>query len=566
MPKFATAAQPIARRRLSLIQLTPDEFELLCFWVIGLTFPDAVRVTNPDGGVDAGLPLVDRSWERCWQAKRYTSHIQWPQCVESLDAADANYGMKHYTFCFARDLSHGQEKLFKKHLVGRHPGVLVDYWGQSRIEGLLLGCAQGERIANEFFGDPTVDTRALMRAFRAAGSLETGTEVLDRIAAIAEHLATRDPLYQYVHVGTEAGGPMPGLTPQTVVAVHLDRGDSRIRIDAVPRNAKSIEEPPGGTVRMLPEQAEQFERFLLRGGELELENVKIEFKNLPSVFEDIGPTAEEMHLKLQAPRMLPTPWRARFTITGSAAIVNPIELLLEPTNDVDSAWDAALVGRTEGFTVSVLFRKRQQGEMMVNWSYNDDATVPASVRAPQLAFVEALHRRGELVIDDLEGSRPRLALDMVDRRIDPAFRALRVFLENLTVVEEWSGGQLETTGRIAVDEVRAVAEMAAVIRRREASMNFEHVTLVVPQDEVTKMGDGEHQYLIEIETGLVLLGREIPIGKLRGQLTDVRVVAGEPDNNGNVRVRLEPASEEAAHPVFELRHFTDAELEVRRAD
>jgi hypothetical protein len=35
--------------------------------------------------------------------------------------------MPHYTFCFARDLTAGQERSFKEQLVGRHAGVTVDY-------------------------------------------------------------------------------------------------------------------------------------------------------------------------------------------------------------------------------------------------------------------------------------------------------------------------------------------------------------------------------------------------------------------------------------------------------
>jgi hypothetical protein len=278
--------EPLGRRRLNPSRLSPDEFDLLCFFVIGINFPEAVRIADPDGGADAGLKRPDGSFERCWQSKRFTGQVKWPQCKQSLKDAVKNYGMPLYTFCFARDLTFNQEKLFKKHLIGAHQAVTVDYWGWSRIEGLLFTSDQGQRIAREFFGDPDIDTRALMRALRAGGPLETGGDVLDRIAAIASHLADRDPLYQYVHVATEAGGPMPGPTPQTIVAMQVNRPDSRIRIDAVPRNPNAISSLPATTVYLPPDQAEQFARFQRRGGELELRGVRVEWKNMPSAFED----------------------------------------------------------------------------------------------------------------------------------------------------------------------------------------------------------------------------------------------------------------------------------------
>src|SRR5207248_261111 len=163
--------------------------------------------------------------------------------------------------CFARQLTHPQEKLFKKHLVGRHPGVVVDYWGPTRLEGLLFSSDQGKRLAAEFWGDREADTRAMARALRAVGDLSTGARVLDRLAAIAEHLRERDPFYTYLTVTAEVGSPRPDLMPQTVLAVETVDAGSIIRVEAVPRPATLPEQLPGGTVHMTPPQADQFERF-----------------------------------------------------------------------------------------------------------------------------------------------------------------------------------------------------------------------------------------------------------------------------------------------------------------
>ena len=72
--------------------------------------------------------------------------------------------MPHYTFCFARDLTGGQEQTFKQRLVGRHTGVTVDYWAASRLLGALLTSPEGQRITNHFYPDPAQNSRALMQA------------------------------------------------------------------------------------------------------------------------------------------------------------------------------------------------------------------------------------------------------------------------------------------------------------------------------------------------------------------------------------------------------------------
>src|SRR5919106_5283828 len=107
---MAAAEQPLGPRRLDFTVLSDEDFELLCYLVVLLEFPDAVRLRAPDGGADSALPEgAIRVYVRCWQAKRFTGHIHWGQCRASLDAAVRNYRMPHYTFCFARDLTGGQE-------------------------------------------------------------------------------------------------------------------------------------------------------------------------------------------------------------------------------------------------------------------------------------------------------------------------------------------------------------------------------------------------------------------------------------------------------------------------
>jgi hypothetical protein len=545
---------PLGRHRLDFGLLHEDEFELLCFYAIAVDFPEVVHLASPDGGADAALPHDNRSWARCWQSKRYTQQVKWPQCVASLDAGVKNFAVPHYTFCFARDLTYPQEKLFKKHLVGRHPGVVVDYWGATRLEGLLFSSEQGKRIAAEFWGHREADTRAMARALRAGGSLSTGAKVLDRLAAIAEHLRERDPFYTYITVTAEVGSPRPGPTPRAVLAVETVDAGSIMRVEAVPRPATLPEQLPEGTVHMTVEQAEQFERFLARGGDLRLEGVQVDFRNLPSALEELDTSGQEMTVLMRAPRRLPPPWDARFCLNVPGFDLEPITLHLEPTLDVPSDWEAAMVGKSGALSTELLLRRRDdRGQVMVRWSFKDDLAVPTRVRAAQLNFVGGLHRRGTLVIEDAAGIRPRLEFETVDRELDDEFEALRTFTGDLATIEEWTGDEYIATELVPATEVRAIHDMARIIRTGGSSMNFGRVLLTMPRERADELlKDGDHQFLFEIGVGLAVMGTEIPIGLLRGVVRDVAISYAESEESGMVDVTLEPATEEAARPSFQL--------------
>jgi hypothetical protein len=551
----AAGRPPVARRRLNFGALNDKEFELLCSYVVAIEFPDAEHVANPDGGADSALPRTDRSWRRCWQAKHFTAQISWSQCKESLDAAVANYGMPHYTFCFSRDLTLNQINLFKQHLVGRHPGVKVDYLGASNLEQILFSSEQGRRIEAEFFGDPDADARALAQAFRAGGTLRTGADVVDRLEAVAERLRQRDPFYTYLTITAEADLPRAALHPQTIVAIEIIDEESVVRIEAIPRGGTRPEQLPRQTVHMSREQAEQFERFLSHGGELLLEGVRVDLHNLPREFEDLDPSGTEMTVQVSAPRQLPPPWDARFTVEASGLEVPPIVIHLEPLAQPPPGWEAALSGKTGAMEATITLRRREgRGEAQVTWSFKDDLSVSTPVRAAQLNFVEALHREGRLRINDLSGARPELALGLVDRRLDEEFYVLQTLTNDLAVIEEWTGRELIPTKLVHAREVQAIHTAAEIIRAKGSKMTVGPVRLTMPQDkadDVFKLEGGD-QLLIEQGFGLTIFGTDIEIGVLRGVLVDIDVELMDSSKPGMVDVTLTPVNEAAAHPTFEL--------------
>jgi hypothetical protein len=109
--------------RFDFGRLPADAYEELCYLVVAIEFPQAVRLANPDGGLDSGIPHAGGTFSRCWQAKRFTGDIAWKKCEESLDAAVSNWGIEHCTFCFAKDLTASQHRTFHERLGGRHGGL-----------------------------------------------------------------------------------------------------------------------------------------------------------------------------------------------------------------------------------------------------------------------------------------------------------------------------------------------------------------------------------------------------------------------------------------------------------
>jgi hypothetical protein len=151
-------------RRFDFRSIDPLDFEELCFALVRLEFPAAVRVAAPDKGVDVLVPAAGSEPARGFQAKRYVDQISWPECRKSLDAAVQGHTVGRLTFCFARDLTAKQLSLFDKHLRARHPGVSVDCWGASELTARMTGTEEGRLVAARFFGDPVRDAEAIARA------------------------------------------------------------------------------------------------------------------------------------------------------------------------------------------------------------------------------------------------------------------------------------------------------------------------------------------------------------------------------------------------------------------
>lgn len=563
---MAAPEPPLGPRRLDFTALTDDDFELLCYLVVLIEFPDAVRLRAPDLGADSALPTNGSGYTRCWQTKRFTEHVKWGHCRDSLDAAVPAYQMARYTFCFARDLTGSQHKLFRKHLVGLHDGVTVDYWGASRLVRALLASPQGERIANHFYGDPTHDARALMHALRADGPLETGADATDRLRAVGEWLAGHDPFFAYTASVREAHIPSPGATPGAVVVFEEVGPETAERLEAVPRNAEAVERF-GPEFAVLFESSDEgraalqrFQRALETGEEVTVEQgVAIQFKRMPPLLQSRVPEEplEDVSITFGPSEPgRPTRWPAHL-VAHSDRGQGVIDIDLEPV-DPPSGWDGALEGSRGGLTVILLFRRTEDhGEAKLTFNFAYDSTLPVVDLLAATATLVALHGRGVLEIEARDGSRPNLQFDLVDQSLHPFVNALLQLLEGVRLIEEWSGRTLTLAPSISREEMWAISQVSYVLRNGHSNMNVEQVTLEFDQASYEAF---QSRPLGPMRLGLPLrlnlFDEELSLGYLVGEVSDIRIASATPIAGAEPQawsVRLEPASEEARRPVFRLQ-------------
>jgi hypothetical protein len=560
--------KPLGVRRLDFGVLSDDDFELLCYLVVLLEFPDAVRLRRPDLGADSALPCgAERAYTRCWQAKRFTGHVHWGQCVDSLNAAVGHYKMPHYTFCFARDLTGGQETQFKKRMVGLHSLVTVDHWGASRLLGALLGSPQGERIVNHFYPDPARNAHALMQAIRAGGALETGADAAERLTAVAEWLASNDPFFSYPTHTRETGLAGPGLTPGAVIAIEEIGPNVTQRIEAVPRNEAAIDEyGPAGT--LLFETSEEgrraldaFQRaFATRETVTISEGVGLRFDRLPPLMQP-HLSEEPMHgLEITIGPGEPGPpsrWPARL-ITRSDTGKAQIDIDLEPRQAPDG-WHGALEGSRGGLTATLLFQRTPTPGVKFNFSFSPDSSQPIADQLAAASTLVALHGKGELEILATDGSRPDpLLLDFDRRELPEFFLVFHRLLTDVHLLAEWGGITITLPHTISRDEMRSIAEAAYIVRERKSGTTFDQVTLELPAEQYKSFERGVPGPLrVEMPLSFALFGTPISLGRLVSELPArdlkiahaARVPGARPPKWS---VRIEPATEGARHRVMRL--------------
>jgi len=551
----------------------PDaEFEAMCYRLIGLEHPDAIRPKAPgDGGADIVLSGPGTTYARCWQVKHFTGAINWTQCRESLDRAKRTWKPTQYTFCFPRDLSFKEQDTFDGHFRGQEEGVEVDHWSGDAILARLLGSGAGERVARTFFNDPELDMTKVMNAIRAQGPLETAEDALERLIPVGEFLARSDAYFAYPAATHETGQPGHAPPPGTAMSVFKVDAMVTTRIDAVPRDVEALERyGPEVRIETTPDEkgvraAELLQSALQAGRAVSIsEGVDVVVTQAPPAFEGLvgerlsGGTLNIAPADAQTPPQAapPPPYEARFTVeTGSGPVV--LDLTLRPAEVPPEGFDGALVGSLGGLTASAMFR-RVEGGGLLKWNFHfapDDSSLRDRVAA--LRLLRALSDTGRLVIADRgPTNRPDVSAEMAPAELHGDFRALIAYLEDLLVISEWASVELEVPESIDAEGVATVARVASLIRERGWLVRWSDVRLRVGAAEMEKLAAGGMQLAVVRTLAARINGRVVDLGFTHVVLTEYKLRVVTEHEDGTSEVRIDPPND-TANEVFE--HLTRQE-------
>ncbi len=131
---------------------------------------------------------------------------------------------------------------------------------------------------------------------------------------------------------------------------------------------------------------------------------------------------------------------------------------------------------------------------------------------------------------------------------------LRQFLESLITIEEWAGHEFALPDLIPEEEVRAAIEAAQIIRAGESEMTIDQIELVMPVEKYAEVSTGPGRYAVGYTFGVSLLGDEVWIGELRGEIPDVETETNRITENGEEMIQLfvRPVTDEGRRPIFKL--------------
>lgn len=552
--------QPVRPPTYPLTEMEPSWFEQLCWRLLLIEFPGVRFIENPDGGVDAVLTSPDGTeWVRAWQAKRFTGHVKWGECENSYDAALANYGVPHLTFCFARDLTGPQAQTFMKRLGRRAPGVLCDWIGRGQLHRLLTETDQGRATAEFFFERDIVDLATLDRALKMGGVVASTDEAVERLAEVGKFLGHRDPYFE-VESSNYAVGRDRGPAPGTVMSL-LQQADGRVtRLDIQPTDSESLR-LYGPQVELgftNDEHGERAERILdeaLAGRRSVYVNdgLQIRFTRCPPIVReqlnaDFLPASLEVTLADlertpvdddSAP--LPTPeWGGQLSIEGRPELgCLPVAIAPVPPPD---GWDVCLAGEQEGFQMKFMSRERQgKRETGFEFGYTLMASRPKD-QATVIHLMRAMFDGEQLVIEDEGGERHAIDFGPSVMQQFPAKDrlALRLY-DDLVTIEEATACEFTIPDSLERHPLGSVAELAEALRRGKLPVGMGEFEYCADDAEIAELAEGGH--LIRVG-GLPfeVLGEQIELEGVVA-LPPLRVVSSESAPDGKTRAKLRARDE-----------------------
>jgi hypothetical protein len=546
------AADPgVPRRRYDFSTLSSDAFEELCFQLVRIEFPEAIRLAAPDAGLDVLLPSVNGGGaRRGWQAKRFTSQISWGKCRESLEQAIANFDPRELTFVFARDLTANQHALFSKNLAAGWPGVRLDYWGASELTARLNEDG-GRLVARRFFGDPAEDADRIARAVRAGGDMTATAHALERQGAIGEFLAAKDPFFYYQGSVGETDAPSPPSAPGTAIRVERIREGVTSRIDVQPRSADALaKHGPAGRLVFSDDEAGRraFQNVakLAGGGRVELqEGVSLAIDRLPPGLNDLlaefsMPRSARVTIEGSGPHRWPV------TLLAANDDGKPIEmpLVLEPLGSATPGKPVTVGDDFGGLEFSIVLTppgSERRGSM--NWRYSS-STAAAREQLAALRFLAAAHSGASVELRD--GERVVARAGRLTEPLDPWLAQRLEVFEAIAALEEINDFKFAIPAEISRQDGTTLLHVAVMLREGGLEVSWRDFRLVVGPEGLKQVLEGGPIKVHE-QMFVTVLGQEAYVGERQLEFSDYKLASQTaPDKDGNVEVLFVPTSGSAA--------------------
>lgn len=533
-------SEVVSVRQFPMRDLEPADFERFCALVVAMDFPESRRLEAPDGGADAILD-TDTGDVRVWQFKRFRDNkISWAKCRASLAAAVTTHAPEHVTFCFARDLTALQRTKFEA-LKAAQPGVRVDYWDATTLVSKLTAGPQGERIARQFFQDPSATHERLMAAIRAGNALETGNDVDRVLGALGSFAASHDPYFSYRLTSVDVGDELPSA-PDASASVAISDGVSTRRYDAIPRSRQAREDHVP-LLRVLsvddtPEAraaAQALDRVMRDGGTTELgSGVQLELTRLPPMLQRLVALNPDWKIVVSSSGRKRVVWPARFVAElDGVPMTLDVDLVEEPPPD---GWDFAFRGTFVGLEIGCAGRSLSPGGEL-QWTYTWTSTTGevASDALLALEFAMALRRDGVVRVEDRSGQGA--TTDFETTAIEPIVRMeqLRGFLRDVVTLEEWTGQTVPVPSAWTGADAEAIADAADMVRvgsgERRASIG-----LVMPPADNTVTGMGDVK--LEVTWELHIFGLILRLGQLVGSLPTYEITSARTLETGEIEIEI----------------------------
>jgi hypothetical protein len=539
--------------------MTDDEFDELVYLVAHLSDDRVQKLRAPDGGLDTVRVSADDPLRAEWgiQAKLHREQIKWSSCKESLDRAVAQWRADDVVFAFPRDLTAGQSRNFARHLVGRHPGVSVTWWGSTKLTAIMIGSDGGRAIAKRFFHaeDPAdlVD-----RAARVGGPLRTAADLLEREAGVDDFLRTGDPHFDFQTTRRPFAPGEPPVPPGTAMRLEVVRDGRQWFFDAVPKSetASEVYRPHVVPSFVDPVRAAELAALVQKhGGRATLGEATLSFERVPAPFDRL---LEELFKENNGTLVMrettsPDPWPARVTVDTTLGR-ETLDFDLDPA-EPGPDWDAILAGKRNGLGMECRFiwnHDSGSGGMQLHWETRR-VTGTAAERARVWAFVTALHGDGVITFEDREGNRPDFRKELRPNSASDGLLALRDVYRDLAEIEAFSGAAFRPTpDEFSGDETYNIGFLANLLRTRRVETEIREVRGVL-EPQAPQQLVGRVEGIVVVENVVVsLFDQEMHVADQVTRLPPMVVSSVSPYDDGGDEVVLVPADQQDATTVVEF--------------